>query len=145
MDSRLAIKYTPNIFLISVYDSALLQQDICCVKVCVCVCVLKNWKQLFLSKLFLYLLGKGYSIYFLFLTYVFTRYLQNIDEKKIWNHEIPTKKKFQIHKKKIETHKTPRRKDFGPTKYPREKIRRDGTRPTRPTMARDPWKLGHSC
>ena len=139
MDSRLAIKYTPNIFLISVYDSALLQQDICCVKVCVCVCVLKNWKQLFLSKLFLYLLGKGYSIYFLFLTYVFTRYLQNIDEKKIWNHEIPTKKKFQIHKKKIETHKTPRRKDFGPTKYPREKIRH--------TMAQGPqdprWHKTH--
>ena len=44
MDSRLAIKYTPNIFLISVYDSALFQQDICCVKcvgVCVCVCVEK--------------------------------------------------------------------------------------------------------
>ena len=34
-----AIKYTPNIFLISVYVSSLLQQDICSVKVCVCVCV----------------------------------------------------------------------------------------------------------
>ena len=35
----LAIKYTPNIFLLSIYVSSLLQQDIRFVKVCVCVCV----------------------------------------------------------------------------------------------------------
>ena len=76
----LAVKYTRNIFLISVYISDILQQDICYVK----VCLLKNWKQLFLSKLIPYLLVQEYGIYlFLFFTNIFTRYLQNIHEKKI--------------------------------------------------------------
>ena len=78
----LAIKHTPNILLISVYVSSLLQQDICYVK----VCVLKNWKQLFLGKLIPYLLGQEYGIYLLlFLTYIFTRYLRNIHKKKTLN------------------------------------------------------------
>ena len=48
----------------------------------------------------------------------------------------------------IETHKMPTIKYFGPTKYPQEKLsgpqRHDGTRSTRPTMARDPQNLAHS-
>ena len=76
----LSVKYTRNISLISVYISYILQQDICYVK----VCLLKNWKQLFLSTLIPYLLGQEYGIYlFLFLSYIFTRYLQIIHEKKI--------------------------------------------------------------
>ena len=84
------------------------------------------WKignNYFLNNLILYLLGQEYGIYFSFLTYIFSRYLQNIHERKI-----------------------------GPTKYlrkkisdPREKItdpRRLGG--TRPTMARDPRNLPHS-
>ena len=81
-------------------------------------------------------------------------YPRSTHEKKLWTHEIPT------------------RKNLGPTKYPREKIwdPRDkmwdprnthekkfgtyeiptkarwhnGTRPTRPTMARKPRNLAHS-
>ena len=68
----LAIKYTPNILLISVCASSLHQQDICYVK----VRVLKNLKQLFLSKVIPDLLGQEHGIYlFLFLTYILTRYL----------------------------------------------------------------------
>ena len=37
------------------------------------------------------------------------------------------------------THEISRRKNFGPRKYPRE-----GTRPTRPTIAEDPQNLAHS-
>ena len=68
-------------------------------------------------------------------------------------------------KKKFEPHKIPTRKKSGPTIYPREKIEDprnnhekkwmthelpmkarwyDGTRPTRPMMARDPLNLAHS-
>ena len=136
----LAIKYTPNIFLISVYVSSLLQQDICYVK----VYVLKNWKQLFLSKL-MYWRG----------TYETSarRILdpRNSHEKKIWTHEIPTKNNFRPTKypgeeiwnprntceKKHWTHEISTRKNYGTTKawwY-------DGTRPT---MARDPRNLAHS-
>ena len=71
----LAIKYTPNIFLIIVFVSSFLQQDM------LSVCVLKNWKQLFSSKLILYLVGQEHSIYFSFLTRIFTRYLQNFRVK----------------------------------------------------------------
>ena len=49
----LAIKYTPSIFLISVYIS-LLQQDIWYVK----VGVFKNWKQ-FLSVTYSVFIGAG--------------------------------------------------------------------------------------
>ena len=52
---------------------------------------------------------------------------------KSWTHEIPTSKK-------IETHEIPTRKIFGPTKAQWH----GGTRPTRPTMARDPRNLAHS-
>ena len=102
----------------------------------------------------LFLSGQKYGIYFSFLTYIFSRYLRNIHEKKIldprkyprektWTHEIPTKKSFK------------------PTKYPREKTLdprnthekyyettkarwHDGTKPTRPTMAREPQNLARS-
>ena len=85
---------------------------------------------------------------------------RNKPGKKIWTHEIPTKKsfgptkyilktfaptkysrgKFQTHEipvRKNLGHKIPTRKKFGPTKYPREKIldpqiptKAHGTRPT---------------
>ena len=55
------------------------------------------------------------------------------------------------HEKKFWTHKMPTSKGFGPTKYPREKKFgptqerwHDNTRPTRPTIARDPLNLAHS-
>ena len=81
------------------------------------MCVLKNWKQLFLGKLIPYLLGQEYGIYlFLFLTYIFTRYLRNIHKKKTLN---PRKHP----RGKVWTHKIPTRKNFAPTKYPREKMR----------------------
>ena len=70
------------------------------------------------------------------------------------------KKKFWTHEKKFWTHLIPTRKSFGPTKYQREKSLdprntlekkldgtmarwRNGTRPKRPTMARDPRNLVH--
>ena len=159
----LAIKYTPNILLISVCVSSLHQQDICYVK----VCILKNWKQLFLSKLILNLFGQEHGIYlFLFLTYTLTRYLRNIYKKKflnprryprekVWTHEIPTRKNFRptkypwekmwdprnTHEKKFSTHKIPTRKNYGLTKAQWH----DSTRPARPTMARDPRSLAHSA
>ena len=106
----LAIKYTPNIFLLSIYVSSLLQQDIRFVKVCVCVCVCVCWKfgnNYFWVNLLCIYWGKRqeHGICFLFVTYIFTRYLQNIHEKKVWTYE-------NTHQKK-----------FGPTIYPREKIR----------------------
>ena len=58
------------------------------------------------------------------------------------------------YEKKIPIHEIPKRKNFGPTKYPQEKIsdpqkarwheRHDGTRPTRLMMTRDPLNLAHS-
>ena len=59
--------------------------------------MLKNWKQLFLSKLILYFLGQEYDIYFSFLTYIFLRYLRNIHEKKFWTHENTHEKKLWTH------------------------------------------------
>ena len=62
--------------------------------------------------------------------------------KKYWTHETPTKK---IVDQQIST-----RKNFGPRKYPPEsfgpmKARwHGGTRPMRPTMARDSRNLAHS-
>ena len=50
---------------------------------------------------------------------------QNTHEKIFWNHEIHTKKNLELrntHEKRFWTHNIPTRKDFGPTKYPREKI-----------------------
>ena len=44
------------------------------------------------------------------------------------------------HEKKIETHEIPTKKILGPTKGRWH----GGTRPTRPTMARDPRNLAHS-
>ena len=147
----LDIKYTPNILLIGVCVSSFFQQDICYVK----MCVLKNWKQLFLSKLILYLLGQEHGLYsFLFLTYIFTRYLRNIHKKKILNPQGYPREKFgptkytrekiseprNTHEKKCGTHEIPTRKNYGLTKAQWH----DGTRPTIPTMVRDPRNLAHS-
>ena len=103
------------------------------------MCVLKNWKQLFLGKLIPYLLGQEYGIYlFLFLTYIFTRYLRNMHKKKPLN---PRKHP----RGKVWTHKIPTRKNFAPTKYSREKITASERRGD--TMARDPrdpqWQETH--
>ena len=91
-----------------------------------------------------------------------TGYLHRIP--KLWN--IQWKCKFEIEyevsdiflcyffscSKHQKIMKLPTSKDLEPTKYPREKIgdpwttHEDtmGTRPTRPTMARDPLNLAHS-
>ena len=82
-------------------------------------------------------------------------------------HELPTKHPREkilhlqkTHETKIWTYKTLTIKNVGPTKYPREKISDprnthekkfrnslgtmiDGTKPMRPTMARDPQNLAH--
>ena len=123
---------------------------ICYFKVCVCW---KIGKKIFLSKLILYLLRQEYSIYFSFLTYIFTRYLRNIHEKNFGSTQITSKKSFRptnYPQEKIGTHEIPTKRYFGPTKYPREKNYgptkarwHNGTRPTRSTMARDPRNLAH--
>ena len=80
--------------------------------------------------------------------------LGNTHEKKIGTHEIPTKKSLRstkyprkkvwdarnTHEKIFWTHKIPTGKIFGPTKARWH----SGTRPTRPTMARDPRNLARS-
>ena len=98
------------------------------------------WKignNYFLSKLILYLLGQEYGIYFSFLTYIFSRYLWNIYEKKFGPTKYPPKK--------VSDPRNTHEKKFGSTKYPRKKLRthegtvaqwyetheaHDGTRPT---------------
>ena len=147
----LAIKQTPNILLIGVCVSSFFQQDICYVK----VCVLKNWKGLFLSKLILYLLGKEHGLYsFLFLTYIFTRYLRNIHKKKILNPQGYPREKFgptkytrekiseprNTHEKKMWDPRNTHEKNYGLTKAQWH----DGTRPAIPTVVRDPRNLAHS-
>ena len=69
---------------------------------------------------------------------------QNTNDKEFWTHEIPTRKIFaptKYPRKKNWTYEKSMRKNFRPTKYPR---RHDGTRPTRPTIARDALNLAHS-
>ena len=113
----------------------------------------------------IFLLGQEYGIYFLFLTFIFTRCLRNIHEKKFRTRENTHEKKFgptkylpeknldprnthekknsdprNTHEKKLCTHKIPTRKNYGPTKARWH----NGTRPTRLTMARDPRNLAHS-
>ena len=97
----LPIKDTPKFFLISVYVSSLLYQDVCYIK----VFLLKNWKQLFLSKLVPYLLGR--STVFIY-SYSSLIYLRGTYKKSI--------------RKKIWIHKNTHQKIFEPTKYPREKM-----------------------
>ena len=94
----LAIKCTPNIFLISVYVSR--QQDIWYVK----VSVLKNWKQLPLSVTYSVVIGAGVRYLFIFIPY-------------LHNHEVPTK---HAREKLLDPQNTHEKKS-GPTKYPREK------------------------
>ena len=79
---------------------------------------------------------------------------RNTHDEKSWTHEIQPRKNRghtkaskklgttkYTHEKIFWTHEIPTRKSFEPTKYPR---RHHGTRPTRPTMARDPRNLAHS-
>ena len=71
---------------------------------------------------------------------------RNTQEKKFRTDEIPKYPREQIsdprinHKKKVWTYKKPTRKNFRPTKVQWH----DGTRPTRPMMARVPWGFAHS-
>ena len=70
---------------------------------------------------------------------------RNTHDKTFWTHEYPPKN-FGPAKSQ--------EKNFRPTKYPREKFWtheiptksrwHDGTKPTRPTIARDPRNLAHS-
>ena len=97
-------------------------------------------------------MGQEHGIYlFLFLTYIFTRYLQNIHEKIFWTHEIPTKKTFDpqnTYEKKIWSTKFPREKILDSRNTHEKKFRtlEDTVArwPTRPTMARAPRNLAHS-
>ena len=104
---------------------------------------MKNWKQLFSSKLILYLLWQEYTIYFSFLTHILMRYLRNFHGKDFRPMKILTRKNLDprnTNEKKFQTHEIPTRKNYGPTKARWH----DSMRPTRPTMARDPRNLAHS-
>ena len=64
-------------------------------------------------------------------------------QEKTWTHEIPTKKSFRPTKYPWEKPLDPRNtheKNYGPTKARWH----DGTKPTRPTMAREPQNLARS-
>ena len=68
---------------------------------------------------------------------------RNTHEKKFWTHEILARKNLDPRntlEQKFRTHEIPMRKNFGPTKARWQ----HGTRPTRPTMARDSRNLAHS-
>ena len=99
---------------------------------------------------------------------------RNTHEKKFWTHKTPTRKKFRPTKKpttkkfgptkypwqksldllntydknfwtdKIPTRRNTQEKKFRTHKMPMKARWIDGTRPTRPTMTRDPRKLEHS-
>ena len=91
----------------------------------------------------LFLSGQKYGIYFSFLTYIFSRYLRNIHEKKFWTHENTHKKKLgptKYPQKKVSDPRNTHEKNYGPTKARWH----DGTKPTRPTMAREPQNLARS-
>ena len=75
----LAIKNTFKFFLISFYVSSLLHQDVCYMK----VFVLKHWKQLFLSKLIPYLLGRSTVFLYSYSSLIYLRgtYKKSIRKK----------------------------------------------------------------
>ena len=107
----LAIKYTLNIFLISVYVSSVFQHDICYVK----MGVLNNWKRLFLSVTYSSFTRAGVRHLFILIPVLYI-------------HEVTTKYSREkivhprnTHEKKFWTHKNTHEKKFGPTKHPREK------------------------
>ena len=107
----LAIKYTLNIFLISVYVSSVFQHDICYVK----MGVLKNWKRLFLSVTYSAFTRAGVWHLFILIPALYI-------------HEVTTKHSREkivhprnTHEKKFWTHKNTHEKKFGTTKHPREK------------------------
>ena len=62
---------------------------------------------------------------------------RNTHEKKLGTHQLPKGKKCG-------THELPTRKTFGTHELPTRVRWHDSTRPTRPTMARDPPNLAHS-
>ena len=117
--------------------------------------------------------GIAYIVWDIFLCHFFS-YGQQLKMMK-----LPTRENFgpmkyprekildppNIHEERLWTHETPTRKNLWPTKYPSENILdprntheknfwtheirtnarwHDGTRPTRPTIARDPRNLAHS-
>ena len=120
----LAMRCTPNIFLISVY--VCLEQDIWYVK----VGVLKNRKQFFLSVTYSVFIGAGVRYLFIFISHLVNHKvpMKHAREKNFGLTKIPTRKKLDPRN----THEIPTRKNLdsqnthkkksGPTKYPREKI-----------------------
>ena len=76
---------------------------------------------------------KEYVVWHVFLFFVFAHAASNL---RSLNHEINYKKKIyrrNTHEKKFWTHKIPMKVQW-----------HDGTKPTRPTTARDPRNLAHS-
>ena len=129
----LAIKYTLNIFLISVYVSSVFQHDICYVK----MGVLKNWKRLFLSVTYSAFTRAGVRHLFILIPVLYIHEVttkhsrekivhpRNTHEKKFWTHKNTHEKKFGPMKHPREKTLDPQNtheKKFGPTKYPQEKI-----------------------
>ena len=49
---------------------------------------------------------------------------RNTHDRKFWTHEYPRENfdSRNTHEKKFQTHEIPTKKNFGPKKYPREKI-----------------------
>ena len=81
---------------------------------------------------------------------------RNTRERKILTHEIPTTKHFgptnthqkildpQNPKRKISDPRNTHEKNFWTHEIPTKSRWHDGTKPTRPTIARDPRNLAHS-
>ena len=68
-------------------------------------------------------------------------------ERKFWTHEIRTEKIWNpqnTHEKIFKSHKIHTWKKFSSHEIPSKAGWHHGTRPTRPTMARDPRNLAHS-
>ena len=107
------------------------------------MCVLKNWKQLFLSKLILYLLRQEYIIYFSFITSFITSFISpSLLIYSQGTYETSTRKNFEPTKypqKKFQTREILTRKKLGTTKARWH----EGTKLTRLTMAGDQRNLAH--
>ena len=72
---------------------------------------------------------------------------RNIHEKKFQTHEAPTRKKVWTHEiptRKILDPQNTHEKKFWTRKIPTNARWHDGTKPTRPTIKRDPRNLAHS-
>ena len=71
-------------------------------------------------------------------------YPRNTPKENVCTYDVPTKKSFgptKCLRKKFWTHEILTRKTFAPISYPQM---HNISRPTRPTIARDPRNLAHS-